>query len=154
MSPQPFESVDRRATEALQSLFIGPIAVNHLPSFPRPDRSFISIFQVVFTVGPGTDQETRAQVHAHFERALPALAQFPEACQSELALRARRFYPEKERPEYPRMYIECAWHGSALAAMQVAGFGAWHQHCYSYVNRLDPRDPYNIDTRTASRGGT
>lgn len=143
------ELIERRVTELLQPLFTDLFAVSYQPSFPRPDGSLVSIFQVVFAVGPGEDAATRATVHERFQQLLRLLTALPEAQQSEVALRARRHVPPRSRPDHPHMFIESAWHGSELPAMRSDDFSSWHSHCYFYVNRFDRDDSLNIDTRNA-----
>ena len=142
------ELVERRVTELLQPYFTDLFAVSYHPSFPRPDRSTVSIFQVVFAVGPGNDTATRAAVHERFRQLLRLLSAVPEAQRSEVSLRARRHVPPRSRPDHPHMFIECAWHGSELAAMHRDDFSSWHSHCYLYVNRFDHNDSLNY-TRNA-----
>lgn len=141
------ELVERRVTELVRPCFTEIFWVNYLPSFPRPDRTLMSIFQIVFAVGPGDDDSTRAAVHERFRQLLPLISSLPEAQRSEVALRARRHVPPRSRPNHPHMFIECAWHGTELAAMRSDDFSSWHSHCYFYVNRFDRNDPLNIDTR-------
>lgn len=143
------ELVELRVTELLRPLFPDLFAVSYLPSFPRPDGSLVSIFQVVFAVGPGEDAVTRTAVHDRFQQLLRLLSPLPEAQRSEVALRARRHVPPRSRPDHPHMFIEGAWHGSELSAMRRDDFSSWHSHCYLYVNRFDRDDVLNIDTRNA-----
>ncbi len=130
----------------LQPFFTDLFAVSYHPAFPRPDRSTVSIFQVVFAVGPGEDAATRATVHERFQQLLRLLSPLPEVQQSEIALRARRHVPPRSRPDHPHMFIESAWHGSELSVMRSDDFSSWHSHCSFYFNRFDRNDPLNIDT--------
>lgn len=141
------ELVERRVTELLLPLFADLFSVSYQPSFPRPDGSLVSIFQIVFPVGPGEDTATRATVHVRFQQLLRLLSPLPEAQQSEVALRARRHVPPCSHPEHPHMFIECAWHGSELSTMRQDDFSSWHSHCYFYINRFDRNDQLNCDTR-------
>jgi hypothetical protein len=143
------ELVERRVTDLLKPYFADLFVVNYHPSFPRPDRSTFSLFQVVFAVGPGEDSDMRAAVHGRFGMLLRLLSPLPEVQSSDVVLRARRHVPSRSRPDHPHMFIECAWHGSKLAAMYSADFTSWHSHCDFYINRFDRHDPLNIDTRNA-----
>src|SRR5262249_53440774 len=62
--------VERRITALLEPYFTDMFCVSYYPSFPFPDGSTESIFQVVFAVGPGEDAATRDAVHERFQQLL------------------------------------------------------------------------------------
>jgi hypothetical protein len=146
------EVVERRVTALLQPLFPDLFRVIYDPAFPRPDGSRFPWLQVVFAVGPADDATARTHVHERFVQLLATLAPLREAQHAEVfSLRARRHVPPRTAPDHPHMFIECAWHGLAVADMQrTQNFSAWHSHCFFYVNRFDRHDPLNTNNRSTS----
>jgi hypothetical protein len=132
-------------TSLLRSLMPDVFKVDYLPDFPRPDGGTARWFQIVFAVGPGDDATVRAQVHSLFERMLPVLSDLSEVRKADfVSLRARRRVPESPlyRPEYPLMFIESSWVGSAIAAMRERrDFSSWAKECAEYHNKFDGNDP-------------
>jgi hypothetical protein len=150
-SAESQESVERRITALLQPLFDEQFRVIYDTAFPRQDGSKCPWLQVIFAVASTDDATARAQVHERFVSLLTALASLREVRSAEIvSLRLRRHVPPRTAPDHPHMFIECAWHGAAIAEMQRdRRFLAWHSYCYSYVNRFDSYDPLNIQNRSA-----
>jgi hypothetical protein len=149
--PESPQSVERRVTVLLQPLFTDFFRVIYDPAFPRADGSAFAWFQVVFAVGPVDDPAARTKVHERFVQLLTTLAPLPEVQHADtVSLRVRRHVPPRSAPDHPHMFIECAWHGDAIAEMQrTQSFPSWHPHCYYYINRFDCHDPLNTNERSA-----
>ena len=145
-TPELPASVEQRVASLLQPLFADQFRVIYDPAFPRANGTTFSWFQVIFAAGPAEEATARALVHERYREILGTIAMLPEVQRADIvALRARRHVPNPEAPDYPHMFIECAWDGPAVAAMNLAqDFAAWHSHCYSYVNRVDQSDPLNV----------
>jgi hypothetical protein len=138
------EDVTKQATSAIQSTMTDLFTVTYDPAFPSTPTSKLSIFQVVFAVGPGEDTLMRELVHNRFQQLLTILAPFPEAQTSRFALRARRHVPSRSPPHHPYMFIEAWWHGEDVSTMLNQNcFDSWHSLCAAYINRFDKNDSLN-----------
>ena len=117
------------------------------PEFPGSDGLTFSLFQIVFPVGPGEDDEVSAEVHERFRLLLTLFAPLPEVQRADhVVLRARRHVSPPTDPDSPEMFVACSWTGAAVANMlRGDDFSSWHDACVLYRNHFNERDTLNKD---------
>lgn len=134
-----FQDKHRRSIDRLVGTVLPDVyQIDYEPAFPVSSDNPISLYQIIFAVGPGPDTKVRDLTLDLFQKLIEIMCnEKVYAFSDRVNLRARRHVPES-KPEHLHMFIEACWNSIDLKGIKPY---QWHDKVHRYINRFDKTDP-------------